>query len=242
VFFLINDSETAWEGSVSVCAAGDGERWDPETGAVSPVAAPENIALALGPYGGVFYRFTQARQPERVSVLATTAARSKIELPGVKPTAAHAQYLEAAVTAVPEIHAWTASGKVMKSDTDMFFFLAFNYADPVDLSQATSISFDAQTPPGQHAGTVLFVILRDKNGVEYFADTGYPLYGEAAHRCTAPISLFDHAGFSAGPDGPFDFSAVSGILIGWGGYKGAEGDTVEFTIGNPEVASANPEP
>ena len=119
----------------------------------------------------------------------------------------------------------------------MFFFLAFNYANPIDFSKAASIAFDAETPPGQHAGTSLLIILRDKNGVEYFADTGYPLFGETPHRCSVPMALFEHAGFSAGPDGPFDFTAVSTMSIGWGGYKGAEDDTIEFTIGNVEAAS-----
>lgn len=80
------------------------------------------------------------------------------------------------------------------------------------------------------------IILRDKTGVEYFADTGYPLYGEGPHRCSVPMALFEHAGFSTGPDGPLDFTAVSTILIGWGGHTGTEGDTIEFTISDLTVA------
>ena len=264
VFFLINDSETAWEGNVSFAAAGEGERWDPETGAVTlvgksgyshlptvtrdgksgyshlpnsrKVAVPV-FSVALRPYGGVFFRFTQARQPERCTVSgATPATPSRVELPGVEPTAAHGEFLDATVTPIAEKRGWKASGKIKKSGVDTFFFLAFAYPNPVDLSRAESISFDAQTPPGQSAGTSLLVILRDKTGVEYVADTGYPLFGEAPHRCSVPMALFERAGFSRGPEGPFDFSAVSTMSIGWGGYTGTEGDTIEFTIAGLEIA------
>ncbi|HUW62230.1 MAG TPA: glycosyl hydrolase [Candidatus Bathyarchaeia archaeon] len=242
VFFLINDSETAWEGSVSLAAAGEGERWNPETGAVGPVESPENVAVALGPYGGVFFRFAQPRPPERHKISTAPTALSTIELPSVEPTAAHGEYVDATLTPIPEKRGWNALAKIKKSDVDTFFFLQFAYPNPVDLSGAASISFDAETPPGQSAGTSLLVILRDKNGVEYFADTGYPLRGEAPHRCSVPMALFEHAGFSRGPEGPLDFAAVSTISIGWGGYTGTEGDTVEFTIANLEAASTQPKP
>jgi len=100
VFFLINDSETAWQGSVSLCATGQGERWDPETGSVSTVESSDNIAVQLSPYGAAFFRFTQARPPERLKAAAAPATPSRIELPGVEPTAAHAQYLDATVTPI----------------------------------------------------------------------------------------------------------------------------------------------
>jgi len=63
IFFLINDSPAAWEGDVDLAAEGKGERYDPATGAITPLAGAGGIHLKLDPYGGVLFRFDKAKAP-----------------------------------------------------------------------------------------------------------------------------------------------------------------------------------
>lgn len=65
IFFLINDSDKPWSGAVSLAAAGKGERYDPATGAVTPLASPDGIDVKLGPYGAALFRFDQPKPPAR---------------------------------------------------------------------------------------------------------------------------------------------------------------------------------
>lgn len=65
VFFVINDGADPWEGALTLAAAGAGRRYDPATGAMTPVASPDDIQVKLGPYGGVLFGFEKVRMPPR---------------------------------------------------------------------------------------------------------------------------------------------------------------------------------
>lgn len=67
-FFLINDSAKAWEGTVSLAAAGLGQQLDPATGEITPVTGPEGLRVALTPYGGTLFRFDKNHTPNRRAV------------------------------------------------------------------------------------------------------------------------------------------------------------------------------
>lgn len=68
VYFVINDRNTPWEGSIRLAATGPGEQWDPATGKMTPLAPGNEIKVQLGPYGAMLYRFPTARQPQRLKV------------------------------------------------------------------------------------------------------------------------------------------------------------------------------
>jgi hypothetical protein len=53
-----------------------------------------------------------------------------------------------------------------------------------------------------------------------------------------PLSRFQHAGWSKGAGGEFDWTRVTSVRIGWGGYFGAEGEKIEFSLGPPEMGKA----
>ncbi len=69
VFFVINDSPKAWQGTVSLAAAGPGQQLDPATGKVTPVAGSEGLRLTLAPYGGMLFRFDKPQTPNRRNVV-----------------------------------------------------------------------------------------------------------------------------------------------------------------------------
>jgi len=75
IFFLINDSPAAWEGDVDLAAEGKGERYDPATGAITPLAGAGGIHLKFDPYGGVLFRFDKARLPVRRTASANAAGK-----------------------------------------------------------------------------------------------------------------------------------------------------------------------
>ena len=58
VYFVINDSGEAWEGEVRVTAQGQGEQWNPFTGAATPLAADGRAKLRLDPYGALLLRLS----------------------------------------------------------------------------------------------------------------------------------------------------------------------------------------
>ena len=65
MYFLINDAAEPWEGGASFSAQGAGRQYDPQTGAIAPVADPAKVPVKLGPYGGVLFRFDKAVLPPR---------------------------------------------------------------------------------------------------------------------------------------------------------------------------------
>jgi hypothetical protein len=68
IFFLINDSPAAWEGDADLAAEGKGERYDPASGTITPLAGAGGIHLKLDPYGGALFRFDKAKLPPRRKV------------------------------------------------------------------------------------------------------------------------------------------------------------------------------
>jgi hypothetical protein len=70
VFFLVNDSPEPWEGEVTLAADGPGQQHNPATGTIAPVASPNGLRLKLAPYGGMLYRFSKAKTPQRRPVSA----------------------------------------------------------------------------------------------------------------------------------------------------------------------------
>lgn len=65
IFFVINDSSDPWKGQLSLAAAGQGECYDPATGAITPLAGPEGLDLKLEAYGAALFRFDAPKLPQR---------------------------------------------------------------------------------------------------------------------------------------------------------------------------------
>lgn len=70
VYFLINDSDKPWEGDVRLAAEGTGEQYDPATGAITPLDDGEAVRLRLPAYGGLLFRFSEAKTPPHAAISA----------------------------------------------------------------------------------------------------------------------------------------------------------------------------
>lgn len=231
VFFLINDSGTAWEGTVDLCGRGEGERWDPATGAAELCASPRDISLKLGPYGGAFYRFSGSEAPKRLPGNAVALPERVVDTPKPDPKLGGGEFVQQELSRDGEGR-WRAKGVLSKGDTDTFLFLSFDYPQPVDVHDSEWVKTEVEVPAGQTGATQLLLILRDKNGVEYLANTGIPLDSPGHTTAYLPLSCFQRAGWTQSA-GEFDFTAVVTARVGWGGYKGQAGETLVFCTSPP---------
>lgn len=240
VYFLINDSPAPWQGSVSLAAVGPGERWDPASGTRTEVASAEAVPLSLEAYGGVLLRFPTARLPRRFSVgSGPLPGLAWQPLPAVEPSVGKGEFVQAQVTPDPEHRregrpVWRAVGTLTKGHTDTFLFLALQYPQGLDLSQTSCLAVESWVPEGQQTSAKLLLILVEKNGGQYLADTGRSLGSPGYFQAYVPWSRFTPADWAPDPDGRLDLAHIAALNIGWGGYLGSEGERVEFSLALPQ--------
>ncbi len=238
VYFLINDSAEPWSGRTSVAASGAGERWDPATGTMARLTGPGGIDLNLPAYGGTILRFAGARTPARRAL--RSGGMPGIELkpllapmPRVSKGEFVRETLEPVAVKAGEAPSWRAVGTLTKGNTDTFLFALLQYPRPTDLSGTDCLALDVWVPEGQSSGAQLLVMVVDRAGHTYYAQTGCPLSTPGKRRIYLPRAAFSEAPWASGPSGALDWSSVGGISIGWGGYFGKEGEMVEFRFSLP---------
>jgi hypothetical protein len=241
VYFVINDSAKPWSGAVSFSAVGEAVRWLPATGRSAPMGANARLELALEPYDAVFVTFdravTPARLPIRGDALPSLVTRG---LPLVQPTLGRGEFVDGELRVDdtrPGAAAWRSTARLTKGQVDTFQFARFNYSPALDLSDADCVVLDTWVPAGQRTPNELLVILHEDGGGDFIAHTGRGL-GEPGHRRSfVPMNQFQHAGWSKDADGVLDRKRVRGISVGWGGYLGAAGERVEFTLAAPQAGA-----
>ena len=244
VYFIINDSARPWEGEVRLAAAGPVEKWDPASGAVTPASVGEGIAVKLEPYGGLFFRAAQARLARRLRVESGPLPLPGLAaLPPARPIIGKGEFVKAEFGPDPARDrpgspVWRAAAVLTRGKVDTHLFTSFDYPGGIDMSAADFLAAQTWVPEGQQAPTELLVIVRDAAGREFFAPTGRLLGAAGRVRFFLPLSRFQHAGWSKGAGGEFDWTRVTSVRIGWGGYFGAEGEKIEFSLGPPEMGKA----
>jgi hypothetical protein len=97
---------------------------------------------------------------------------------------------------------------------------------------------ESWVPDGQHAPTQLLVILQEKEGGDFLANTARSLGTPGHERTILPLGLLQLARWSKDADGLLDLSRVSQIRVGWGGYCGSAGQEIEFRLTAPRMARA----
>ncbi|MEI7731128.1 MAG: glycosyl hydrolase [Verrucomicrobiota bacterium] len=249
--YLINDSAEAWSGTVSfprALASGPQSYalWHPATGAMEPVAGAANLALKLGPYDAVFFH-------AKDSLSATAAAKTQSPLktgalPGlvskpIAPTQAQVsggEFVQKQVApdsthSTRELPAWRAIGVLTKSQVDTHLFLRLPYTNRLDLTGTEYVVIDTWVPDNQSTGPQLLVMLHEKGGADYLANSGRSLGKPGLNRTYLPIQNFSLAGWSKDDNGRLDLDAITEIRIGWGGHFGQQGDHLEFSVALPQV-------
>ena len=163
-----------------------------------------------------------------------------LPLPLVQPSAGKGEFVDGNIQQDTN-GGWRSTARVTKSDVDTFLFATFAFEKPLDLRDAVCLVVDTTVPDGQRAATPLRIIAQDKNGIEYLANTDRPLNASGAMRNFIILDEFERAGWSKPAPAEFDWSAVTAIRVGWGGYIGTEGDTLAWTLAPLQIAkSAEP--
>jgi hypothetical protein len=243
VFFLINDSHKPWQGEAVFAVVGKGEQWDPATGRRSPAEVTSQTRLALEPYGAMCFRFSEARLPERYRI--TTGGLPALvcrPLTNALPILARGEFVRAELSSDSLLFAesrsvWRATGVLTKGQTDTFLFARLPYPQSLDLSEADCLILDTWIPDGQKTPNQLLMILHERDGGDFLANTGRSLGAAGHERTFIPLNRFQLAGWSKDSDGELDLRRVDEIRIGWGGYFGAESEKVEFSFALPQTGS-----
>ena len=243
VYFVINDSDQPWEGDLALSAAGEVEQWDPATGQMTPVGKGQGVHARFDSYGAMFFRFKEAVPRQRKQVQAGDfPGATTAPLPETVPTPSGGEFVTAAIEADPSLTspkqtAWRVSGTITRGNVDTFLFATFGYPRLVDLHEAAYVVFDVWMPRNQNAAVPLLVILRDNSGVEYLAEAGVPMNAAGHYCCHVALNRFQRAGWCKISDCPLDAANISTIRVGWGGYYGAEKESVAFGLSAPRLAS-----
>jgi len=131
---------------------------------------------------------------------------------------------------------WRSHAHLTKGDVDTHLFVSFACEKPLDLRNTICLVVDSTVPEGQGAPTPLRIIVQDAHGAEYIANTDRPLNTPGSVRCFVPLDQFERAGWNQASHSSFDWSAVTTVRVGWGGYLGTQGETIEFTLSALHVA------
>jgi hypothetical protein len=244
VYFLINDSDRAWDGDVDVWAAGAGAQWDPATGTQAALGQPGLHHLKLEPYGATLLRFPSARLPRRFEAKPGALPNLVLRpLPEVQPVVSRGEFVreELSREALPGASGtrpWQVKATLTKGQVDTFLFVRFAYPQSLDLSRTDCLEIETWVPSGQQTPTQLLVILQEKDGGDFLASTPRSLGASGHDRTFIPLSRFQLAGWSKDADGVLDPARVAEIRIGWGGYFGNAGERVVFSLAAPQLGSA----
>lgn len=198
--------------------------------------------MNLPAYGGVLLRFSAARLPKRFPIQNDALPGLDLrDLPEVSPRVGRGEFVREELA--QETHngnrpAWRAKAVLAKSNVDTYLFLSFPYTPPQDLRGADCIVLDTWVPTGQRTPTQLLVILHEQSGADYLAATGRALGAPGHEQTCVSLNRFQLAGWSSDKNAHLDPSSVAEIRIGWGGYLGAQGEQIEFTLAQPRIARA----
>lgn len=241
VYFVINDGAEPWEGSVEFAGTGRGERWSLATGRQDAAFDPGRIRLKLEGYDAALVRFGSAREPRRLQGTAgALPGRNLTPLPVAAPTLARGEFVRAEVVPQPvraasNQPAWTVRGRLTQGQVDTFLFAQFRYVPVLDWTGVDHLDLESWVPESQSTPNQLLVILQEEGGGDFLLETGRSLSGPAYERLFLPLDRFQLAGWSSDGDGRLDLSRIQAIRVGWGGYLGAEGELVEFSVRLPQV-------
>ena len=232
VYFAINDSDATWQGVLRFCGRGVSEQWNPATGAMTSLTDGSQVSLRLGPYGAMLFRSATADVPQRLGgTVADSFSMTCEPLSDTpKPAVSQGRFVQSELTG-DNASGWRAAATLTKEQVDTFLFLNFRYAQPTDLSEAEGLAVDVSVPSDQRTGTELLVFLKTDDGDRFLGKTGTYLNSPGSSRAYAMFSQFRPFGQTRGE---LDLSRIASVSVGWGGYFGAEGEQITFTVKPPQ--------
>lgn len=247
VYFVINDSPEPWAGRVRFAARGSGRLWDPADGSVRELPDQAGTFIRLPGYRGLLATFEQAVDRPAFRLSAGSLAMDPGQPVEVGPfQLSHGEFVNAQVEVstapgTPRFGTtYRAEATLTRSDVDTFLFVRLPVLHPESLRDAVLLELATHVPPGQRTAAQLLVILHEKDGGDFLAETSRSLGVSGRETVFVPLNRFGLAGWSQDADGRLDTGRIEEIRIGWGGYYGAEGERVEFTTSVPRFIGVSP--
>lgn len=245
LYFLVQDSAQPWEGQLTLPAGGTVRLWDPASGESRSMPAGQGTPIRLDGYGAVFVTTDRELMPSRKPL--EPGPIPGLQLEPVKVGAATESHGEFVRAEWVEVGGGPATGRpargvrgsLLREKVDTFLFVRLPVTSPDTLRDAGLIEVETWVPEGQRAPAQLLVILHEEGGGDFLAETPRALGVPGWERTLIPINQFKLAGWSNDADGVLDRSRISEIRIGWGGYYGYEGETVEFGFAVPRMSRAH---
>ncbi|MBR4170288.1 MAG: hypothetical protein IKR48_01400 [Kiritimatiellae bacterium] len=240
VFFLINDSEQPWEGTIAFCEEAPMEQWNPVDGSHRAVVrnSEGRIPLSFAPYGAVLFTTPRALTPKRLStdgeppnsILREEPIR---ETPQKVTLGARQKDLETRLeTGTDTSYPHRSVAKVVTSSVDTFCFTVYRYGKTVIPQDASGLIVSVRVPQRQDYAPNLLVFVTDRQGGRYLANTLHPLSQQGEAKIVLSFTHFVPFGETKGELNPQDIVSVE---IGWGGYFGTAGETIELETCPPSV-------
>ncbi|WP_165220191.1 glycosyl hydrolase [Aquisphaera insulae] len=239
-YFLINDSPRPWAGELSLPASAGGiTTWDPADGKIRAATDGSRIPISLESYGATLLR-TSATLPgaRKPMTSGTLPSLTLTPLNPGEPTVGHGEFVRAdlrpmGASAAGGPSRYAARGRLTKGGVDVHLFVQFRFDGPRSLSPTDCLVLDVTVPPGQAAATELLVFLHEADGGDFLASAGRSLATPGRIRSIIPVSRFQRFEGAKDGDGILDLSRIGAVSVGWGGYKGAEGEAIEFEVEPP---------
>ncbi len=234
VFLAINDGAEEWNGEIRFCGEGVEEQWDPVVGTMKKLSDGTKVAVKLGPYGAMLFRGNKTGVPAKLNGKVESNLKMTCSpLPALKPTVGQGQHVQSELSGDNE-RGWCADATLKKGQVDVFLFMAFKYAEPLDLRNSIGLMLDSFVPTGQKTPAELLVFICTKDGGEYITGIGRYLNVPGPSRAYALFNQFKPFGKTSGS---MDLSKVTSIRVGWGGYMGVEGEKIVLTVKPPQLFS-----
>lgn len=235
-YFVFNDSGKPCEESVRFAATGTPQCWNPNDGSVTTLPESAEYKITLAPWNAIVFTFDRQVQRKTKVTFSELPQYTETTLPLDKPIIAKGEFVRSELIIEekdPAHKEWKSLSAITKSDVDCYMFLSFE--KEMNFSGMEMLALDVKFPTNQRIPTQLLVIIRDGDDAEYLASTGFILNGKSGigfQRIYVPKTNFHLAGWSKDSNGELNWDKIKFIRIGWGGYLGKEGETVDFTIKN----------
>ena len=233
VFFVVNDAEGPWTGTVAFARDVEARVWDPRTGAVR--TARGEIALDIPGYAGVLLTTDDSVDGRLVPGNGLVFSPHFVDFaePVASVNLGKGQYVKGAFT--PVAGGWDrVDVELTKSDVDTFAFLSRVYAKSPFSAASRGVGFRVRVPETTGGGTQCGVFLVTRDGSQWYAPGHVSLSqkGESEVSC-AFGEFFLHGRPKGGKAKTFRPEEVVRVNFGFGGYYGRKGEKVSFGVSRP---------
>lgn len=232
LFFVINTLPDAWRGRLQFLGEEPFEVLNPEDGSVVKQASSTFENVHLCGYGARIFRTRHAGEAARLDSGRPLSCRMEaLPLPAIIKAGIGANgTVKTELEGSPE-KGWKTMGRLTQGGVDTHLFLGFTYEKPFSLKAADGIIIETEVATNQETRANILVFIGTEGGHRYIASTGRSLRIAGS---TQSMLLFSQFHPFDKTSVPLDSGTITSIQVGWGGYFGKEGETIQFGVKAPQ--------